>query len=231
MGQVGSPWEYTVPYYGQPIPTGLATQEGIPITRPANLHDARIFPYRRHLVTTRNAVLYDGPSRYWHNQVPLVKFVLDQDPHEYCGIPVTKEPAKAQAAVTSLLRAYDDSANAKLRPTLVYDGSRMNPALARSIDTRMGGQAIEVSNMLGEPFKFAIDPAYYQMGTDTPAFIQMLMDNATKLMGLQDIQALAQAAQIPSGDTMEKIQEMAGPLQTDMSRNMEKALKQLGEQF
>lgn len=232
QGQVGSPWEYMVPPYGASLEIGLADpQTRVPLTRPANMHDSRLFPWRRHLVVTRTAVLYDGPSRYWHGQVPLTKFVLDPTPYEYCGMPITKEPAKAQAAVTSLLRAYDDSSNARLRPPVVYDGSRMNAALARSIDPRMGGQVIESSNMIGEPFKLLVDPKYYEQPANILEFIQMLMDKGSHLMGISGIKELQNAAQIPSGDTFEKVQELSGPLATDMSRNMERALKTLAEQF
>lgn len=232
MGQVGSPWEYNVPFYGKPIPLGVADpQTRVELTRPANMHDARLYPMRRHLVTTRNAVLYDDTSKWWHGQVPLVKLTLDQSPYEYCGIPLTKEPAKSMGAVTSLLRAFDDSSNARLRPPLAYDGSRTNAAQARAIDPRMGGQIVEMSNMIGEPFKFLVDPKYYDQPQQILEFIQMLMEKGSDLMGLAGIKQLQEAAQIPSGDTMEKVQELAGPLATDMSRNMEKALKQLGEHF
>jgi hypothetical protein len=232
MGQVGSPWEYIVPSYGSPMPRHLADpQTRVELKRPANMHDARMYPMRRHLVTTRNSVLYDGTSRWWHGQVPLVKFVLDSSPYEYCGIPLTKEPAKAQAAVTSLLRAYDDASNARLRPPVAFDGSRVNPAMARAVDPRMGGQVVEMSNMIGEPFKLLIDSKYYDLGVGVLEFIQWIKEEGTRLMGLHDVQDMAKAAQIPSGDTMEKLQELAGPLATDMSRNMEKALKCLADQF
>ena len=231
MGVPGSPWEYQVPSLGSDIPTGINDSAGRPLTRKADYHDARIYPYRRHIVCTRNQVLYDGPSRWWHGQVPLVKFRLDDWPFEYCGIPLTKEPAKMQAMVTSLLRAYDDSANARLRPPLVYDESRVNGELARSFDPRVGGQVIGQSDLIGEAFKLAVDPAYYNMQSDILNLITWAKEEGTKLTGLHDLVAMQKAAQIPSGDTIEKMSELAGPLSTDMSRNMEASLRELGEQF
>lgn len=230
MGVEGSPWEYTVPYYEQPIPIGMndpATY--MPITRPADYHDARIFPYRRHLICTRTAVLYDDTSRWWHGQVPLVKFRLDDWPMEYCGIPVTKEPAKLQAMLTSLLRAYDDSSNARLRPGVLFDKNRVSEALARSFDPRAGGQVIGTTNMMGEVLKMAVDPRYYQMGADILETMQWAEESGTRLMGLHDLTAMAKSAQIPGADTIEKMAEMAGPMATDMSRNMEASLRDLGE--
>lgn len=232
MGVPGSPWEYVVPPYGAALPTGIKDpRTGQDLTRPADVFDARMFPYRRHIVATRNTVLYDGPSKYWHGDVPLVKFALDSWPFEYCGMPLTKEPAKLQAMLTSLLRAYDDSANARLRPPIGYDSNRVAPALARSFDPRSGGQVIEMNDMVGEAFKLLVDPRVYQMGSDILPLINFIKEEGTKLMGLHDLAAMQKASQIPAGDTLEKLQEMAGPIATDMSRNMEATLKKLGEQF
>ena len=133
--------------------------------------------------------------------------------------------------ITSLLRAYDDSANARLRPPIAYDDSRTSEAEARAIDPRVGGQVVAMRNMITEPFKLLVDPRYYQQGSDILQFIQWGKEEGTKLTGLHDLQALQQAAQIPSADTIEKLSEMAGPLATEMSRNMETAIKGLGEQF
>jgi hypothetical protein len=50
-------------------------------------------------------------------------------------------------------------------------------------------------------------------------------------MGLHDLVAMQKAAQLPSADTLEKMAEMAGPIATDMSRNMEASLRDQGEMF
>jgi len=231
MGVPNSPWEYTVPYYKQEIPIGMNDSSGMPFTRPADLHDCSMFPYRRHIIATKNAILYDGPSRWWHGKVPIVKFVLDDWPQEYCGIPVTKEPAKLQAMLTSLLRAYDDSANARLRPTLGYDMSRVSKAKAESIDPRVGGGVIGFQNMMGEPFKMMVDPRYYDQPNNIMEIMKWAEESGARLMGLHDLIAMSKAAQIPGADTIEKLSEMAGPVATDMSRNMEEAQKFRAELF
>lgn len=231
-GVEGSPWEYTVPFLGQELPTGVVSERtGMPITRKADYHDARLFPYRRHIVSTRNLVLYDDTSRYWHGQVPVTKFTLDDWPFEYCGVPVTKEPAKLQAMITSLLRAKDDSSNARLRPPIAYSDQHINPQLARSIDPRVGGQMFAFPNMLGEPFKVMIDPRYYQMDNDAMQIVEWAKEEGSRLMGLHDLVAMQKAAQIPAGDTIEKMMEAAGPLTTDMARNMERSLRDMAEMF
>lgn len=230
MGVENSPWQYTVPFYGQHLPIGMNDpQTGQPITRTANYHDARKFPYRRHIIATRTAILQDDTSKWWHGKVPLIKFRLDDWPFEACGIPVTKEPAKLQAMIMSLLRAYDDSANARLRPDLVYDKSRVGENFAKQVDPRMGGKVLPASNMMGEVFKLLIDPRYFQMQADILNIMEWAEESGTKLTGLHDLTAMAKAAQVPGSDTIEKLAEMAGPIATDMSRNMESSMRDMGE--
>lgn len=230
MGAEGSPWEYIVPGYRSPIPIGMNLPGTLtPITRPADYHDSRMFPYRRHIVATRNAILYDDTSRWWHGKVPITKFTLDDWPFEFCGVPVPKEPAKLQAMLISLMRAYDDSANARLRPGLIYDASRVSEGYAKSFDPRVGGQVIPARNMLGEVLKLAVDPRYYAMQSDILPLMQAVEEGGTKLTGLHDLVAMSKASQIPAADTIEKLAEMAGPIATDMSRNMEASLRDLGE--
>lgn len=232
MGVEESPWAYTVPFYGQRLPVGINMPGTFqPVTRPADYHDARMFPYRRHITATRTAVLYDDTSRWWHGKVPLIKFRLDDWPSEYCGIPVSKEPAKLQAMVFSLLRAYDDSSNARLRPDLVYDKSRVGESFAKGVDPRVGGKVLPANNMMGEVFKLLIDPQYYQMDSNILEILQWAEESGTKLTGLHDLTAMAKSAQIPGADTIEKLAEMAGPIATDMSRNMEASLRDLGEMW
>lgn len=232
MGVPESPWEYTVPYYKQEIPIGIIDPAtGSQMTRPANLHDCAMFPYRRHLVCTKNVVLYDGPSRWWHGKVPIVKFVLDDDPHEYCGMPVSKDPAKLQAMLTSILRAFDDSVNARLRPPLGYDGNRTSKQKAEAFDPRKGGQTFQTSNVIGETFKMLVDPRYYDQPNNILEIIKWIEESGAKLMGLHDLIAMSKAAQIPGADTIEKLSEMAGPVATDMSRNMEEAQRFRAELF
>lgn len=232
MGVPGSQWEYKVPSLGSQIRLPYSDPiTGQPLSRTATPFDARLYPFHRHIVCTSNTILSDGPSRWWHGQKPLTKFVLDAWPQEYCGIPLTKEPAKLQAALTSLLRAYDDSANARLRPPVMYDGSRVNPALANSFDPRVGGQVFEQSNMMTEAFKLAVDSRYYQMQADIIPFMEQLRAWGSDAIGLPDLKNLSEAQQIPSGDSIEKMSEVAGPIATDLSRSMEASLRHMGEMF
>jgi len=75
MGDLGSSWSYTVPYYGQKL-------SGDHI---ANETDARLYPYRRLIIASDNCVPYDGPAFDWHGMFPGVRFCTDDYPWEPLG--------------------------------------------------------------------------------------------------------------------------------------------------
>jgi hypothetical protein len=63
-----------------------------------------------------------------------------------------------------------------------------------------------------------------------PDFVCKLYEYVHYILGTRDIQAIAKAKQIPAGDSLEKLMELAGPILTDMSRNMEYSVREIGEQ-
>jgi hypothetical protein len=71
MGETGSPWEYQVPFLGQDIPVGTDGL-GQPLYRKARHTDCLLYPLRRSVGYTSNHIVYDGPSEWWHGNVPLI---------------------------------------------------------------------------------------------------------------------------------------------------------------
>ena len=162
--------------------------------------------------------------------VPIVKMSFDDWAWEFLGYSMTRDLDSIEQSTNTLRRAIDDSANARLRPPMMFDDRTISKSLVESVDTRVPGQAVGVDFTAGErPIKPILEPAFY----DVPQWILEVIksnDESQKyLSGVQDFSALAKAQQIPSSDTVEKIMEMAGPVVTSISRNMEAALGQLGE--
>jgi hypothetical protein len=231
MGEPGTKWYYKVPSYKSEIPTGVMNSAGQVEYVKATLEDALMFPMRRKCVWTQQGVIYDNSSPYWHKKVPLVAFELDDWPWEFLGNSMTNDGASIQDSVTRLARAIDDSANARLDPGLQYDESTMSESLMQRFNPRVGGQRIKTNMQMGEGIKPILPPAYYDVPQWIGDFIEKLWEKMHYLLGTRDIQAIAKAKQVPSGDSLEKLMEMAGPLVTDMSRNMEKSMRDLGEQW
>jgi hypothetical protein len=222
-------WNYEVPPYGSEIPTG-EMNGGVAKTRRATFDDARMFPLRRLVIWCNNGTLYDDSSTHWHGRVPAIPFRLDDWPWDFLGYPMTRDGASIQESATRLLRAIDDSANARLDPPLGYDENMLSRSLMERFNPRAGGQRVPINMQMGDGIKELIGPQYYDVPSWIPDFVKQLYEGMHYILGTRDIQAIAKAKQIPAGDSLEKLMEMAGPILTDMSRNMEYSMREIGEQ-
>jgi hypothetical protein len=222
-------WNYEVPPYGSDIPTG-EMNGGVQRSRKATFEDSQMFPLRRLVIWCNNGILYDDSSTLWSGKVPAIPFRLDDWPWDLLGYPMTRDGASVQESATRLLRAIDDSANARLDPPLAYDENMMSRALMERFNPRAGGQRLPVNMQMGDGVKELIGSNYYDVPSWIPEFIWKLYEGMHYCLGTRDIQAIAKARQVPSGDSLEKLMELAGPLLTDMSRNMEYSMREVGEQ-
>lgn len=229
MGEPGTSWAYKVPYVGQKLPTGINDEQGRPTFREALPEDCMMYPKRRLVIWTRGCVIRDGPSYWWHGMVPTIPFSMDDWPWEFLGYSAIRDGASVQDSAQQLLRAVEDSANAKLRPPLAYDEDSFSKQMMERFDPRQPGQKVPVNLSMGEGMKILVPPTYYDIPVSFFTHIKDLFELIGNLLGVKDLTAIAKARQIPSADAMEKMAEMAGPLMTDMSRTMEASIRLLGE--
>lgn len=230
MGEPGTKWAYDVPSYGSQIPTGDFDEQNRPLTVQAGLDDCLLYPLRRLVVWTDYGLLYDNSATDWHGKVPIVPFRLIQHVWDYLGGSLVHKGQPVQESNNRLMRGIDDSANARLDPALQYDENTISQALMDRLKLRVPGQRIKANLQMGEGVKPILPPAYY----DVPAWITQYVDaNWEKLhyvLGTRDVAGLAKAKMM-SGDSLEKAVELAGPIVTDMSRNMERSMRDLGEMW
>jgi len=225
MGKPGTSWNYRVPNLGAEIPThGMEKQ-----TREATEDDCLLYPLRRCLVATDDVVLSDGPATNWHGQVPLAQFCLDKWPDQFLGYSIIHDGWSIQKAINNNLRAYQDCVNQILRPHVGYDPNGSARKDIEKFDPRVPGQKIPLDTRLGEKFEFIQMPGM-PAGLSPLDFHQLLVAEMDHMLAIPDMKALARAAQIPSDNTLDKLQEIAGPVVEDMSRSMEQPLTVLGEQ-
>jgi len=234
MGDPDTNWSYEVPVFNSDIPSGMRDSQGNMLSRKATREDAMIYPNRRHFVAAldNNVELSDGPSPWWVKGVPLVQFNIDDWPWEVNGYSAMRDMAPIQASNNGLMRAFEDAANVRLRPNVFYDMDVLAKTLMDDFDFRMGGQAIPVKMQMVEiPIKTVLDPRHYDISTATPDWIKAQEERMDYVVGVPDLKALSRARQIPATESLDKIAEMAGPLVTDMGRNMESSLSQLGQMW
>ena len=147
MGEPGTSWSYTVPWLGKQIPDGTYSING-PNLRAADAEDCLLYPHRRLVVWTNQGILRDGPSYDIHGMVPAVPFYFDKWAWENLGFSLVRDTANIHQSATRLLRAIDDSQNAKLRPLIIYNENLISSNLAKRIDPRVPGIQIPPNTRL-----------------------------------------------------------------------------------
>jgi len=230
MGEPGSSWAYTVPALGSNIPAGRDLKSGTQLYRIANENDARLYPYRRLIISTDKVKLYDGPSFDWHGKFPAVSFSMDEWPWEPLGFSLVRDGYELQASINELARGNMDKARAQLDPGLAYDTNAVASAEAKRYDpmkprARVGfdGNAVE-----GNPFRETINPEILKISRESMALTTYFENTMDSQQAISDVKALAQMRAVGSMDDLEKIMEANGPIIEDMSRSMEPPMRDLG---
>ena len=231
MGEPGASWSYTVPYVGQDIPVGMDIRTNQMSYRKATETDARLYPYRRLMISSDSCVMYDGPQFDWHGMFPGVSFSLDSFPWEPLGFSIVRDGYEIQHAINKIARGNMDKVGAQLQPALAFDTNATAMAEARRFDPfkpndRIGydGSAIE-----GQPFSPTVDAETLRVTPESMSLIQYFEGVLDHQMGIADIQSLAKLRAVGSMDEMEKMMEANGPIVEDMSRGMESPMSELGD--
>jgi hypothetical protein len=207
-------------------------QQPIKLMRPVKRAEAMLYPNRRLTICTRTLVFYDGPSYYWHGQVPLVPFDLDKWVFEWLGYSVVRDAQSANDSINNVARGVDDLLNLRLRPSVLVDSNSASQSFLEDLDLRIPGKVYEMPmNTVETPLKLALPYQMYEVPQIAVPFVEMLMQQGSELMMLPQVKQMAQAKQTPSGDAIEKLQELMGPGMQRLSRRMERSLRDLGEMF
>lgn len=231
MGEPGASWSYTVPYVGQDIPVGNDPRSGTTLFRKANETDARLYPYRRLLISSDRTITYDGPSFDWHGMVPAVSFTMDEWPWEPLGFPLVHDGYEIQDAINKILRGNMDKIGQQLHPSLAFDTNATNMSEARRYDPykpddRIGidGSAVES----GQAFFPTVSEETLRVSPESMAMVEKLEQTLDNQMAIADVMSLAKMRAVGSMDDLEKVMEANGPIIEDLSRAMEPPMRDLG---
>ncbi len=235
MGEPGTNWTYTVPAVGDPIPVssrGINPATGNIWTRPATPDDCWLFPTRRYVIFARSTdlVAYDGPLPLWHGHVPLARFRFNDWPFEALGRSCVAMIGSMEDSFNAIAQGIEDSIAARLDPPVIYDDNLVSKSFAEAFKPRKAGVRAAATLSQGKVLEFPVPPQYYDVPQWITAYQQYLDGRMDYVTGTPDITAIAKAKQLPSGDAMEKLLEMAGPLVQDMVRSVTMPLFELGQQ-
>jgi hypothetical protein len=235
----GTSWSYEVPFVGQEIHTGNKLAGGRIETKKAKREDCLIYPNRRLIIATDHCIINPAPehqgSYRWDGRVPAVQLRADDWAWNWLGFPVTRYGQSIEKLCIELWRGLGDQMNLSLNPSAFYDRGSTATSMLQTTNPRLPGLRVGLDLSLNQADKQFIPMLPYQWYQANPAVIEaaarILPAILKDQMGVADVSAMARARQLPSGDSTEKLLEAMGPLVKDQSRNMEEAVRMLGEMW
>lgn len=224
MGEPGSPWFYEVPPYD---PTGSITG------RKTGANEARLYPYRRLMISSEDVMLYDGPSFNWHGELDLIPFTLDRWPFEPTGFSAVHDGFQIQKALDDLDRGIMDRVMAQQDIPLAYNLDAVTKREAEQFDPMQPrGRVGYDGSATDKPFTTPVPPEIYAVSAESLQMRKELQADLDYIMQSRDIVELGKARALGKGmDQLEALLSANGPIVKDMAASMETSLCKVGNQL
>jgi len=231
MGELDSPWSYEVPSVDTEIPAGR-NLDGNPVTRKATKVDARMYPFRRLIISSDTCILYDGPAFNWHGRLDLIPFCLDRWPWEPMGFSMVHDAWTIQQALDQIDRGTMDKIVADLDRPLAYNMNAVSKREANQVDLMQPRQRIAFDgDAVDKPFSQIAPDDVYRVSAESLNYRKELQADMDYTLQTRDIVELGKARALGKGmDQLEALINANGPRVKDMSRGMEKSVCELAGQ-
>lgn len=230
MGDPGASWSYKVPYIGQDIRVGTSPS-GQPLYRKADENDARVYPYRRLLISSPDTLLYDGPAFDWHGMFPGISFCPDEWPWEPLGFSMVRDGYEINESIKTIARGNMDKLRVQMDMSLAYNSAAVSKTEAESFDPMMprGRLGFDGDALDAPPLVPVVPIEVLKVEPESMAIWDKLEQSLNSQMALNEALSLAKTRALGSMDDMEKLMELVGPIIEDMSSSMEPPMSDLGE--
>lgn len=206
MGRPGSSWAYVVP------PGGA------------------LFPYKRQIISTPEAILYDGPSPYWHGMYPVNRLKLWSVPWQFFGISIIGDLMPMQDAINQFSQDILLGMKKWLDPAVQYNRNVVSESFMRTFDPRRPGQKVKLlADALKDGFKLLDGPPAQVLSLGLE-MVQFLLSKFDDLSGTPNLQELLALRQLPGAETIQRYWEALTPELRQEGRQIEGFLRDVAEQ-
>jgi len=191
-----------------------------------------VYPYGRLICTAmenQRAILYDGPNFHWHGMFPFPVLRLRPAVWLFTGLSLFQDLFPINCSINQLLADFQDYLKQILNPTLIVRDRAMSPDAYEEFFPGMPGAKIRIMNQneqIGNVLKFE-RPESAGLGI-IPNAITLLLRLFDEQAGLTDTGQLMGKKQVPSGETVEQIQNIRQSLFRMMSSLVVKHMRQIG---
>lgn len=224
MGEPGSSWYYEVPPFD---PEGKINGKVV------GMNEARMYPYRRMMISSETCIMYDGPAFGWSGELDLIPFCIDQWPWEPLGFSMVHDGYEIQKALDAIDRGTMDKIMAQQDLPLGYDLNAVNKREADSFDPMQPRARIAFDgSAVDKPFAPPVPIEVYQVRPEVLTFYDKLEQALDYQLQIRDIVELGKARALGKGmDQLEALMAANGPVVKDMARGMERSLCRIGQQL
>jgi hypothetical protein len=167
-----------------------------------------LYPRKRCIVFTSSAILYDGPSIYWHGLLPFTKLTLDPWPWTWLGKGIIWDILSLQKSLDGVMRVLDDHLEKVARPTVIADKHTVSQSDLNKIDTRKAGLKIRQNMLTGKGLTIESPP---NLPSDVMQILQYYEEKIYQIPGVRDLSSLMKLNQVPAPETIERMQESMTP--------------------
>lgn len=205
------------------IPMGDVDTNWFYEVRPGEL----LYPRGRLIVCTSRTVLSDGPNPYWHGMFPICKLTLDPYPWAFLGKSILKDLIPLNDLLSELVSKVAQAARKTLKPGVIADKNCIPDSVLKNINTEREGMKLKINPVMGDGIKLTdpvIVPPYI------PELIKFCVEQIDDLSGTRGLQDLLALKQLPSSDSIEKMQAALTPAIRRRGRVIEAFLRQVAEQ-
>lgn len=192
-----------------------------------------LYPRKRMIVLVDglSEPLYDGPSPWWHGQFPYCKLTLDSVPWSFLGKAPLWDIMGLNKSLNAQLQVYDDWMERVANPDTLFDKSVSNSDV-RNFNARRSGKKLRIGNTMGQDIGKLVNVLYPDnLPTDFWKGVEFKETKIRELSGAQDMSQMMQLGQMPSDDTISRIQESMSRVWQMRSRNIEVFMREFASQF
>lgn len=183
----------------------------------------QLYPRKRCIVFTNTTILYDGPSIYWHGLYPYPKLTLDPWPWSWLGKGVLWDILPLARSVNGIMRVIDDHLEQVARPTVIGDKHTISQSEINKIDTRKAGLKIRQNMLTGKGIMIPDPP---NLPPDVLQILNYYEEKIYDIPGVRDFSDMMKLKQMPSPETIERIQEAMSPSVRLRSRIIETYMRE-----
>lgn len=197
-----------------------------------NHKEAKLFPFRRLTIWTKNQILSDGPPKWISFHLPIADLRFERIPKEFLGMGILNDGRSLEDAVNEMLNSIYSRIYAKSKFPIGFDESlpkQVKHNLKKGGLPSLVGKGLEMNlRTNATPIRALFDKDLFGIDTHEFEVITALNEMLDYIVGTNDFSNLQRKNQVPAADTLEAFVQSMGVLSVDHEREIARGIAKLG---